>query len=214
MQQSVSGVLRAISNGLNVPVMIILIILMAATVVLLGTLIVELITEHRHLKVSMPKLIDEIRDSKGNVEECINKSGLLKVQKKILCEVTHHPELTDDMRTAMAAMLLEEEKERLDKRVEVTNLIAKLGPIFGLLGTLIPLGPGIVALGQGDTYTLSNSLLIAFDTTVAGLIAGAVAMVISTVRKKWYRNYNAILDTLMECVLEMEAGDETEEKQA
>ncbi len=214
MQQSVSGILRAISNGLNVPVMIILIILMAATVVLLGTLIVELITEHRHLKVSMPRLIDDIRDSKGRVAETVNNSGLLKVQKKILCEVTVHPELTDDMRTAMATMLLEDEQERLDKRIEVTNLIAKLGPIFGLLGTLIPLGPGIVALGQGDTYTLSNSLLIAFDTTVAGLISGAVAMVISTVRKKWYRNYNAILETLMECVLEMEAKNEIEEKQA
>lgn len=214
MQQSVSGILRAISNGLNVPVMIILIILMAATVVLLGTLIVELITEHRHLKVSMPRLIDDIRDSKGRVAETVNNSGLLKVQKEILCEVTVHPELTDDMRTAMATMLLEDEQERLDKRIEVTNLIAKLGPIFGLLGTLIPLGPGIVALGQGDTYTLSNSLLIAFDTTVAGLISGAVAMVISTVRKKWYRNYNAILETLMECVLEMEAKNEIEEKQA
>ena len=214
MQESVSGILRAVSNGLNVPVMIVLIILMAATIVLLGTLIVEIFTEHRHLKVSMPKLIDEIRASKGKVAECVNKSGLLKVQKKILCEVTEHPELTDDMRTAMAAMLLEEEKERLDKRVEITNLIAKLGPIFGLLGTLIPLGPGIVALGQGDTYTLSDALLTAFDTTVAGLIAGAVAMVISAVRKKWYKNYNAILETLMECVLEMEANDETEEEQA
>ena len=35
-------------------------------------------------------------------------------------------------------------------------MIAKLGPMFGLLGPLIPLGPGIVALGQGDTVTLSE----------------------------------------------------------
>lgn len=39
--------------------------------------------------------------------------------------------------------------------------------MLGLLGTLIPLGPGIIALGQGDTQTLSTSLLTAFDTTIA-----------------------------------------------
>lgn len=54
-------------------------------------------------------------------------------------------------------------------------MIAKLGPMFGLLGTLIPLGPGIVALGQGDTVTLSESMNVAFDTTIAGVISAAVA---------------------------------------
>ena len=88
--------------------------------------------------------------------------------------------------------------------MKLSDLLAKLGPIFGLLGTLIPLGPGIIALGQGDTYTLSQSLLTAFDTTVAGLISAAVAMVISSVRKGWYANYMSILETLADCVLEVE----------
>lgn len=38
------------------------------------------------------------------------------------------------------------------------NTVAKLGPMFGLLGTLIPLGPGIVALGRSDTAALSQSM--------------------------------------------------------
>ena len=62
-------------------------------------------------------------------------------------------------------------------------MIAKLGPMFGLLGTLIPLGPGIVALGQGDTATLAGSLGVAFDTTIVGVISAAVACVISNVRR-------------------------------
>ena len=82
-------------------------------------------------------------------------------------------------------------------------MIAKLGPIFGLLGTLIPLGPGIVALGQGDTITLSQSIMSAFDTTVAGLISAAVAMLISAVRKSWYGKYMSILEALMVCELEV-----------
>ena len=76
--------------------------------------------------------------------------------------------------------------------------------MFGLLGTLIPLGPGLIALGQGDTKTLSESLLIAFDTTVAGLVSGAVAFVITAIRNRWYEKYMVGLETIMECILDVQ----------
>ena len=100
------------------------------------------------------------------------------------------------------------EKSFYDKKTKVTDVMAKIGPMLGLMGTLIPLGPGIIALGQGDTFTLSNSLLIAFDTTVAGLVCALIALVISTIRKIWYRNDMSILETLMECILEEEQNDD------
>jgi biopolymer transport protein ExbB/TolQ len=80
--------------------------------------------------------------------------------------------------------------------------------MFGLMGTLIPLGPGIIALGQGDTQTLSNSLLTAFDTTVAGLASAAVASVVSMVRRSWYKDYMSMLETVAECVLETEKNND------
>lgn len=203
---NLNNVLRTVASGLRYPVIAVLILLMAATLVLLGSLLVEIFTERRHLKVSMPRLVDDLRDGTESTAETIAKSGLLRRQKAALTELTRHPELTADMRRALADRLLEEEQSRLERIVKITDLIAKLGPIFGLLGTLIPLGPGIIALGQGDTYTLSQSLLTAFDTTVAGLISAAVAMVISGVRKGWYADYMSILETLADCVLEVENG--------
>ena len=80
--------------------------------------------------------------------------------------------------------------------------------MFGLMGTLIPLAPGLIALGQGDTKTLSDSLLIAFDTTVAGLISAALSLFISSVRKSWYAGYSSSLEAVMDAVLDCEeAGD-------
>jgi biopolymer transport protein ExbB/TolQ len=76
--------------------------------------------------------------------------------------------------------------------------------MLGLLGTLIPLGPGLIAMGRGDTYTLSLSLLTAFDTTIAGLAAAAAAYVVSGIRRNWYENYMTLLETLMLCVLSRE----------
>lgn len=47
-------------------------------------------------------------------------------------------------------------------------------------------------------------LLTAFDTTIAWLIAAAVCLCISTVRRRWYSGYMADLETLLDCVTEME----------
>lgn len=203
-ETNLNHVLRAIASGLKYPVIAFLIVLMAAAVILAGSIIVELLTERRHLKVKMPALVDALRSPEGTVADTIAASGLLKRQKAVLIELTAHPELTADMRQALAVRLLEEEQARFERIVSLSDTISKLGPMFGLLGTLIPLGPGIIALGQGDTYTLSQSLLTAFDTTIAGLICAAVATVISTIRKSWYGNYMSILEALSECVLEVE----------
>ena len=83
-----------------------------------------------------------------------------------------------------------------------TDLLVRLGPIFGLLGTLIPLGPGLSALGTGDIAVLAQSLTIAFDTTVTGLSAGALAYVISKFKKQWYESDLIVLETLAEAELE------------
>ena len=206
-EADLSQVLRSVSSGLKIPVIILLIFLIAVTIVILGTLIAEIFTERRYLKASMPALVDDIRDSSKPIEETITNAKLLKRQKKALLEITRHRELNNIMRESLAVRLLAAEQAVYDKRTKTTDLIAKLGPMLGLLGTLIPLGPGIIALGQGDTYTLSSALLTAFDTTVAGLASAAVALIISTVRKTWYNNYMSVLETLMECVLEEEKTD-------
>lgn len=207
MASYVSDAMRGICSSLQTPVIVILLIILGVTLIILGSLIVELIAERRYLKVWMPQLVDEIKNPELSTTDCIKNSGLLKRQKYVLLELTDHKNLTDTMREALALRLLDELKGRYDVIVKLSDLIVKLGPVFGLMGTLIPLGPGILALGQGDTYTLSQSLLTAFDTTVIGLISAAIATVISTVRRKWYNNDISIMETLIECVLEVEKQD-------
>ncbi len=206
-----SNTLRTIINALNYPVIIILLALIVVVVVLLGSLIAEIFTERRHLKVKLPQLVDEINGTDQPLEETIAASGLLNCQKEILIELTRHPDITPSMRESMALRMLEEEQQRRRSTVTITDWIARIAPMIGLMGTLIPLGPGLVALGQGDTLTLSNSLLTAFDTTVAGLVVAVIALLISTVRKGWYSQYLSILESLAECVLEVEARDAEKE---
>ena len=201
-------VLHSMTSVLQIPVVIILILFIAAILVAKGWIISEYMNEHKHMQVQLPKLLDEIRAGEQPIEEIIETSGLLKTQKEALIEITKHSDFNDLMLESLAANLLEREQERYDAKLKPTDLLSKLGPMFGLLGTLIPLGPGIIALGQGDTMTLSQSLMTAFDTTIAGLIVAAIAIVISTIRRGWYNNYMSVLETVMDCVVEMEKNSD------
>ena len=197
--------LRAVAEAMRIPVLVILIALMAVSLLLLlGWLIYEAIAERRKLKAELCGLIEKLRAGEETPKRSIGASGLLIRQKRALITVLAHPEFDPTMREALAARLITEERTRYKRIIAISDMIVRLGPVFGLLGTLIPLGPGVIALAQGDTFTLSSSLLTAFDTTVAGLLCAALCAVISAVRRGWYDNYMSILETLMECVCDLE----------
>lgn len=196
------NVLRSVSGAMELPVVILLILLLAFAVFSVGWIIAEFFSEHRHMKEDLPALLEHLRDNETDLEAAIAESKLNRRQKATLQELTQHPDFTRPLLDDLADNLLEQEQAHYDHMIKFTDLASKLGPMLGLLGTLIPLGPGIIALGQGDTYTLSVSLMTAFDTTVAGLCIAAVCMIVSTIRRRWYAAYMADLETLTSCVCE------------
>lgn len=58
--------------------------------------------------------------------------------------------------------------------------------MLGLMATIIPLGPGLAALGQGNPAQLASAVTVAFDATVLGLVAGIAGLVIGKLRRRWY----------------------------
>ena len=208
MSEVVKGILRAISSGLQIPTIIILILLILLTIVMLGSFIAELLTERKALKMNIPKLVDELQGkTTAEMEVVIASNSLLTRQKAATQELVSRVNYPDDTREALARQLIADEESRYGKIVKITDLTARVAPMFGLMGTLIPLGPGLIALGEGDAAALSSSLLIAFDTTVAGLVSGAVSYIISGFRKGWYEEYMIGLETIMETILDVQNGE-------
>ena len=81
--------------------------------------------------------------------------------------------------------LLQETTLKLWKSMDRLRILVRAAPSLGLIGTLIPMGTGLAALGQGDMTKLSTDLVIAFTTTVTGLAIGTAAFFFYTVRRRW-----------------------------
>jgi biopolymer transport protein ExbB/TolQ len=203
MSEYLVDILHLGSQALLVPVMLFMALLIATMLFILGTLVVEYFTSRRHFKVNAVRTITAIRDADyHDITAVIASSSLLEPQAAALLRVARNMGLPDEELFALAGVELERCDSANQRRVAFTDTASKCAPMLGLMATLIPLGPGIVALGGGDVQALSQSLLIAFDATVMGLASAILAVIISRVRRNWYSQYATMMKSLMSCVLE------------
>ena len=207
----IKELMHIVSQGLLYPVMFILAVLIIYAVWCIGSIIIEAIIERRHFTVSLPKLVADIDASEySQISQVVEESGLLRSHKNVLQTLTAYGYLPQADRVALAKRFLAEMESGYTKVTSRTDLAAKVAPMIGLMGTLIPLGPGIVALGQGQTELLASSIEIAFDTTIAGLTVAAVALLVGRWRKRWYEDYMVALEATMSAILQR--ADECEER--
>jgi len=82
------------------------------------------------------------------------------------------------------------------RRLSVMRAGLRLGPVLGLMGTLIPMGPALMSISQGNLAVMSQDLIIAFSTTVGGLLVGGLCYVMLIVRQYWYARDMALLERL------------------
>ena len=136
------------------------------------------------------------------LQNVISNAKIPKAQKKVLDEIASSQSLGAPSREALARKLFEYEEEKTMDSLKRTDIITRIGPTLGLMDTLIPMGPGLAALGAGDINTLASSLTVAFNTTIVGIGSGALCYVIGKIRSGWYDRYLSDLDALIDAVLD------------
>ena len=70
-------------------------------------------------------------------------------------------------------------------RLNIAKNLTKFGPILGLMGTLIPMGPALVGLSTGDVASMAYNMQVAFATTVIGLFSGGIGYILLQVKQRW-----------------------------
>src|SRR5574343_355773 len=81
--------------------------------------------------------------------------------------------------------LTELEAEALN-RLEFIRIATRITPMLGLVATMIPLGPALRALGDGQLSDVANNLTVAFSAGILALLAAAITYAIAHVRRRWY----------------------------
>ncbi len=199
-----TAALNVVSQSLQIPVIIFLLIFAIFAVFAFGGLISDYSSRKKLTREYKEKLIFSLVNA-GSVDELtniVNSSEIFDNQKEVLLKIIDAHSLSCDSREAWALNLIEEEEVMMAKSLEKVDIVTRIGPTLGLMGTLIPMGPGLAALGSGDVTTLANAIIVAFDTTVVGIGSGAVAYVISKVRRRWYEEYSSNLQLFVNAVLE------------
>ena len=196
--------LNMIAQSLQIPVIIFLVIFAFFAIVTLGSLVAEYTSRKKVTPDALEKLIYSISKTTSSEElmNVIKNARLYENQKVILVKILRADSLTADTRETLARKLIEFEETKLGKTIERTDIVTRIGPTLGLMGTLIPMGPGLAALGAGDVNTLANAIIVAFDTTVVGIGAGAVGYFVSKIRRRWYEEDLSNLDALCDALLD------------
>ena len=199
-----TGSLDVISQSLTIPVLVILLIIVIISIITLGGAIAEYTSRKKVPVGTIRDLIYDINaaESIDALKDVIDKAKIPKSQKKVLNEIASSEILGSSSREALARKLFEFEEERTIDSLKKTDIITRIGPTLGLMGTLIPMGPGLAALGAGDINTLASSLTVAFNTTIVGIGSGALCYVIGKFRSGWYDRYLSDLDALIDAVLD------------
>ncbi len=90
-----------------------------------------------------------------------------------------------------------------DKELGKSKLLVKIGPMLGLMGTLIPMGPALTGLATGDVASMAQNMQVAFATTVVGIVIGAVGFITLQVKQRWYADDMNILEYVTESLKEL-----------
>ncbi len=81
--------------------------------------------------------------------------------------------------------LAELEAEAMN-RLEFVRIATRVTPMLGLVATMIPMGPALRALGDGQLADVANNLTVAFSAVILALLAAAITYAVAHVRRRWY----------------------------
>jgi biopolymer transport protein ExbB/TolQ len=87
---------------------------------------------------------------------------------------------------ANPALAIAELEAVASQRLEVSRIATRVAPMLGLVATMIPMGPALKALGDGQLADVSHSLMVAFSAVILALIAAALTFWAHSVRRRWY----------------------------
>ncbi|NVK20358.1 MAG: MotA/TolQ/ExbB proton channel family protein [Methylocystaceae bacterium] len=71
------------------------------------------------------------------------------------------------------------------KELDFLRITTRIAPMLGLVATMIPMGPALKSLANGNVQGISENLIIAFTSVIFALLAASLTFWIQSVKKQW-----------------------------
>ena len=175
----VTNILYWISTGLLIPTIALLLVSFVRCLLLLGGFFGMFINRLKYQKVQQP-IIDTLQNDLGKMADI----QALKGNKNFTMALDRLVEGQNNQ--AVQDKVLADFEITAEKDLSTSKSLSKIGPMLGLMGTLIPMGPALVGLASGDIATMAQNMQVAFATTVVGIFVGGIGYVTQLVKQRWF----------------------------
>ena len=177
---TISEILFWVANSLLIPDIIALLLLFVRSLLLVGSFYNHFITKQKNDKL-LNDLIQNLSAEK--VEDL--KSILPQKDNSLYIKYLRRL-LSREPSEAYSEYLISNFETEADKDLSISKILAKIGPVLGLIGTLIAMSPALVNLSSGDVSGMAYNMQIVFATTVIGLVVSMVGLITLQFKQRWY----------------------------
>lgn len=176
----ISKLLFWVANSLLIPDIILLLCLFIRSLILIGGTYNMYMTKRKNdkaldtlIKTLTPQKVDELRSALPARDNSLYMGYLRDL-------------LTQPASADYSDFTITRFENEAEKDVSLAKMLAKVGPVLGLIGTLISMSPALVGLSTGDISGMAYNMQVVFATTVVGLVISAVGLVSMQFKQRWY----------------------------
>ena len=177
---NISQFLFLVSDSLLIPDIIVLLVLFVRALFLVGSFYNQYITKYKNERQLRP-ILNELTPERMEALQAALPEKDNSLYIKYLRAILARP--ADD---TYADYMITNFENDAEKDVVTSKLLAKVGPVLGLIGTLIAMSPALTGLSQGDISKMASNMQVVFATTVVGLVVSLVGLVTLQFKQRWY----------------------------
>lgn len=182
----ISKALFGIANSLLIPDVILLILFFFRALLLVGGTYNIFMTRRKNSK-TFDTAIKGLEPGGIDALKALLPQRPNSLFTQYLADLLHNHPGDDDYAEYMLAKF----ENDAAKDCHLSHLLTKLGPVLGLIGTLISMSPALVGLSSGDISGMAYNMQVVFAATVVGLLISAVGLATHQLKQRWYaKDYN------------------------
>ncbi len=161
----IEAIMYQVSNLFLTPVLALIGILFVYAFFALGTFTGQWFQRRKYLE-TYRQIVHELRN--GNTDTQIVKGF------RLFNHFQRQPSASTDYFDILAL-----------KELETSRIVTRIAPMLGLVGTMIPMGPALKSLADGNVQGISENLIVAFAAVTFGLVTASITFCLASIHKRW-----------------------------